>query len=189
MKARTIEALRALAERPGTEAEGIVAREILARYGELGISESSEPWDWEAEFVKQKAYWATLTGDALIEAIRRSVMDNRLRPMPTVWRCACGAVVKVREKCYNYQEHSRIQEEIRRRFKKGDRVLYKHFEWEDAGPGVVTGYVREKPANGDHPWAWLRVKFDRCKNPNQIPVKGAKGWLLTHEPKPLEVEP
>lgn len=42
MKHRTLEALRALAERPGTEAEGIAAREMLARLETKSLGDKPE---------------------------------------------------------------------------------------------------------------------------------------------------
>lgn len=70
MKQRTIEALRALAERPGTEAEGQLAREILARFEGGAIADI--PTNEETvlsvfrDFLRREA-----SSDDLIAALRR----------------------------------------------------------------------------------------------------------------------
>lgn len=175
---RTIEALRALAERTGTEAEGIIAREILGRLELRGELKSEEPYDWEAAIAARQEQWNKLSKDDLLEAIRRSVMEDRARPFPTVWRCDCGAVVPTKSKCENHAEHERVREEIPRRFKKGDRVYYNQHAYTPNDPGVVVGFVKPKLDN----WQWIRIKFDRLKNAQAVPVRSAKGWRLSHHP-------
>lgn len=150
---RKLEALRNLAERPGTEAEGRLAREILARLE----SSSSE--------------------ESLGEILGRF-------GLPTHWKCACGSNVGVGEKCNNQFMHSFIQQNIRDRFKKGDRVYYNRWAYEINDPAVVTGYVKPAKEIGDHPWAWIRLKFDLLKNSRAVPIYSNRGWNLSHEPLP-----
>ena len=148
MSRRKLEALRALAERPGTEAEGIVARQILARLeAKQGIPGR----------VEAKRY------------------DH-------LWECACGSILVVGEKCDNDLVHLDIQDEIRAKFKPGDRVYYNKWAYTANCAGVVAAYVRLKAPNGDHPWAWISVKFDYLKSARQIPIYSAKGWHLSHKP-------
>lgn len=171
MTRRKLEALRNLAERPGTEAEGILAREILAR-----VEAKQPPTD-------ERTFWEILEARAHGEATPEEFAAAMLRQYGTTWTCACGFKVRHGEKCLNlFGTHERIQVEIQTRFKKGDRVFYNCWAYAKNDPAVVVGYVRPKPENGSHPWAWITLKFDKLKSNRQVPIKSSRGWHLSHAP-------
>jgi hypothetical protein len=154
---RRIEALRALAERPGTEAEGRVAREMLKR------AEAKHAQRDPMEAFRD--YLHTGSMDDLGDAIGRSV-------------CDCGTSRPAFTNCQNTAEHERIAAEIRQRFPRGTRVFYNQWAYGANYPGRVTGYSRE--------WNWARVKFDNLKNIRSVPIYSANGWHLSAEPLDTE---
>lgn len=183
MKASTISALRQWAERPDAGPEGIVARELLARHGSTPPTDARPTWDDRRLAMEAKAAEyerGEITQDELLEFMR---WQNQ-QPLPNTWQCACGRMNPISRgvistsQCSNNSEHERIRDEIRSRFKKGDRVYYNYHAYDPNCPGVVTGYVRPKPDN----WGWLCVKMDYLKNSRAIPIKTPNGWALTHEP-------
>ncbi len=158
MSTRKIEALRRLAERPGTEAEGIVAREMLKRFeAKAGISSPS---------------------DRLIPSLRDLL---RRYDIPDVVKCPCGEVRPIGEgPCTNVWRHLEIQTEIRAQFKKGDVVFYNYHAYPKNCPGVIAKYV---PLGRDSTWHWISVKFGHLKHSRQVPIIDADGkWCLTKEP-------
>lgn len=158
MDQNTIESLRRLAERPGTEHEGAVAREMLRRL--------------EAKIPAENR--------GLIPSLRELLKRHGI---PDAWTCPCGAVNSVGDgPCAETWKHLDIQTQIRAKFAKGDRVYYNCWAYPRNCPGRFAAYVKLKPEIGDYPWAWISVKFDHLKQARQIPIISARGWLLSHEP-------
>lgn len=158
MKQRRLAALRALAERPGTPAEGAVAREMLAREEAKRIeqypADQQEKWRLFAEYLR--------TGD--LDIFQRAVS------MPIY--CPCGAE-KRGGACTEPVRHGDIEREIRRRFPRGSRVYYNGWPYPKDCPGTVVGYAT---------WNWIRLKFDHLKTVRRCPIY-KNGWYLSTEPK------
>lgn len=178
---RKLDALRNLAERPGTEAEGKLAREILERL----------EWNRHADKPpEERAHWLAfedymrgiITMDEFLESMRRSVVQESAESPPYSWQCPCGNSVQAGSECRDFMAHENIQAEIRRRFKKGDVVFYNRWAYPLNCPGIVSAYVKPRPENGTFPWAWLSIRFGHLKNSRQVPVFSAKGWHLSLEP-------
>lgn len=184
---RKLDALRALAARPGTEAEGALARAMLARLelkadGFPYVSAAPESIEDLIERFADRMYPGTPYSDEIADAMRRRREWEQAQPLPTHWTCSCGVRCQVGCKCSNTVVHDHIQMKIRERFKKGDRVFYNRWAYPKNDPGTVTGYLKPKLENGDHPWAWLNIKFDRLKSSRQVPIVSSKGWHLSHNP-------
>lgn len=171
MNARKLQALRALAERPGTEAEGRLAREILERYERGGdIQEEDQPLlNVILDLLRHGA-----SKDECFDAIAKNHQLSQSKPFPTTWRCACGSTFKTGGKCSDIAAHDRIAVASMRRFPKGTRVYYNQWAYDRNCPGVSTGYVPD--------WNWIRVKFDHLKTARNIPTYSAEGWHLSTEP-------
>ena len=180
MNQSTIDALRRLAERPGTEHEGAVAREMLrraeAKLREAGDTQAvgeEDLMDLYRRYMRRE-----MSVDAFVEA-----------PRISTWKCPCGTKVRNGEKCANWQRHLEINIEIRNRFAKGDRVLYNYHAYPPDCPGRVSAHVKLKPENGTYPWAWISVKFDHLKGARQIPIIGENGeWCLKHDERAMVEE-
>jgi hypothetical protein len=157
MNRRRLEALRNLAERPGTEAEGQLAREILKR-AEAEPSEAN-PLGRFAQFM------------------RSGSMDD-LRDAVGPKTCDCGTQHPAFTSCPNTAKHADIDAERRARFPRGTRVYYNCWAYSENCAGRVTGY----PAQ----WNWIRVKFDHLKSSRSVPIYSALGWHLSTEPLPRE---
>jgi hypothetical protein len=176
---RKIEALRRLAERPGTEHEGNVAREMLAKLeGQQSKPEAPPP---SAEELYRMFQSGIIDRDAVFDGIRRRNEWDRDNP-PTHWKCACGSTIAVGDKCGMGWYHQQIQSEIRTKFAKGDRVFYNYHAYEPNCPGTVAGYCKMAPENGSFPWAWIRIKFDHLKSVRAVPIYFEGQCRLTHEP-------
>ncbi len=117
--ARTLEALRRLAERPGTEAEGILARETLRR---LSV-DPNRPIPRSLEDLLRAAD-TPMTSEE-IDAIR--IMEEQR--LEAVARAAREAEI-------------RIYERMVRGLKKGDRVYFNRVRYPKNDPGIVS-----KPAD------------------------------------------
>lgn len=156
MNARKLQALRNLAERPGTEAEGRLARELLARYEKKQASKSAD--DHFADYLR------TGSLDDLAQAVGKRL-------------CDCGSRVKPFGKCYNFRKHAEIRRERETRFPVGTRVYYNRWAYTPNCPGTVVGYSR-----GDDSWNWIRIQFDHLKNPRSVPVYSQHGWHISTEP-------
>lgn len=158
---RKIAALRRLAERPGTEAEGIAARAALERLGASDLS-TADPWELFREFLR------TGNMDTLWEATK----DHHI--------CACGAAyARGTPYCSNLTKHWDIQAEIKRRFPLRTRVYYNKWAYAANNPATVVGYS-EKPSN----WNCIRVQFDNLKTTRSIPIFEYDNWHLSTEPIP-----
>lgn len=178
---RKIDALRALAERPGTPEEGILARVFLGRLEAAGVNHEGEQDIWTA--LEAQCRGAMSTSD-LTETLMRWVRARNAQ-RPTHWFCQCGNSIPIQQKCQDTDRHEGIRIQIKERFKKGDRVFYNQQSYvygEGNAPATVTGFVRPKPDN----WAYLRIKMDQHKNSQAAPVYSEKGWLLTHIPRLAE---
>lgn len=180
MSSRKIDALRRLAERPGTEHEGIVARAMLAKL-QAKQAAAGGFRDYEAEYRAAYAAFAErrISLDEFIAATRKHtqwVNDN----LPTEWTCDCGTVLPVGQKCREAWWHLDIQTQIRAKFKIGDRVYYNRWAYAKNSPGRVSAYL--KTHKMEDQWGWISVKFDHLKSSRQVPIFSAKGWHLSHEP-------
>lgn len=175
---RKLEALRNLAERPGTEAEGKLAREILDRL-EVDTPLNLGEWAPWKSFVEYEA--GRINRDGFIERLRRHAQWHREQPLPTTWMCACGQTWDIGIKGGNIKAHAKIQDQIRARFTKGDRVFYNYLAYSQNCTASVAGYVRPTRENGNHPWAWITLKFDHLKNNRQVPIYSTRGWHLSKE--------
>ncbi len=173
MNSRKLAALRALSERPGTEAEGAVARDMLRRLEEKEKSHNRSIWDGLGD-----------GPDDLIEAIRRYAAQHKDRtPEDYQWRCACGIIWPFGQKCKDAEAHAKIQHEIRLKFKRGDRVFYNYWAYPPNCAARVTGYC-DGPVNGSYPWAWIGLKFDHLKSGyRKVPIYTTKGWHLSKDEK------
>lgn len=165
MNQRTIDSLRRLAERPGTEHEGNVARSML----EKALKQPRQP-DEVFHAVLNK--WAS-----------NHYWDTEQEPL---WECPCGDTIYANGKCVNRFRHLEVQTEIRARFKPGDRVFYNYWAYSVNCPGKIAAYIKIKDGTGTHPWAWISIRFDHLKSARQAPIFSARGWHLSHEPLDLE---
>lgn len=186
---KTLDALRALADRPGTEAEGRLARELLDKF----LAKEGKPAS-RSYPAGEESIWSAfeqqcrgdITVNDFIEELRRWENRRQEQPLPNAWVCSCGLLLPIGKKCDNLLRHAWIQTEIRTKFQKGDRVYYNRWAYPPNCPGTVAGYVKLKPSNGDHPWAWITVKFDHLKSNRQIPIVSAKGWHLSKVPLTID---
>lgn len=179
---RKLEALRNLAERPGTEAEGRLAKELLDRL--TAKRADSHPQD-------ERGIWKSFedlcggraTTEQFVEVLRRWEQERRSDPLPTSWECACGNRLPIGvNKCPAWMRHLEIQTEIRLRFSKGDRVFYNYWAYSENTPATVAAHVKVDRENGSYPWAWISLRFDHLKRARQVPIHSAKGWHLSHQP-------
>jgi hypothetical protein len=157
MNRRRIEALRNLAERPGTPAEGALAREILERH-EGKQSQRSQ-------------------NDAFCDYLRsgeRSDLDHACYTST----CRCGNVYPRKNDresdCPMTDRHALILAEKLKRFPRGTRVYYNYWAYGENCLGTVTGPSKD--------WAWLRIKFDNLKQARKCPIYSEFGWHLSIEP-------
>lgn len=175
MTARKLAALRNLAERPGTKAEGDLAREILKKY-ESYVQPKTEDFDyWQAFRLHMRGQMST---EDFLDALKKYAN----RPVPTVWTCACGTMSPAGQKCQRNDLHGKIQVNIRDRFKKGDCVYYNYWAYPLNQPATVTGYVVDSKQ-----WNWIAVKLVGRRRSSkdvyrQIPIYSAKGFHLSHAP-------
>lgn len=159
-----IEALKRLAERPGTPHEGEVAREMLKRLQSAAV-DIDETEDSE---------------NALSQYLKREISIDEFIRRCKVTRCPCGSIHDVGGKCGNWQRHLEIQTEIRAKFQRGDRIVYNYWAYPKDCPGKVAAYVKLKPENGTYPWGWLSIKFDHLKSARQVPVWDKDGLCIKH---------
>jgi hypothetical protein len=166
---RRLEALRNLAERPGTEHEGIVARAMLKR------AEAKAP-DLARDYLENVRAFGR--GDITFS----EYLNRTQQTSPAMWSCPCGDTIYMNGKCLNQFRHLEIQTRIRAVFSRGDRVFYNFHAYPRNCPGKIAAHVKLQQDNGTYPWAWVSVKFDHLKSARQIPVLNEKGeWCLTKE--------
>lgn len=151
---RKIEALRNLAERPGTEAEGILAREMLARWE----SKKSIPVD---------------ALDKFSDFLRTGHIDDLAKAVGYK-TCDCGNCHPAFTSCPKTQLHQQIDSEKRILFPRGSRVFYNRWAYRKNCPGTITGYSID--------WSWMRIKFDHLKNSRAVQIYSQKGWHLSTKP-------
>lgn len=169
MNARKLQALRNLAERPGTEAEGQLAREILARYeGKRG---ADIPTD-------EAGAWAAFRAHMRGETDTSEFIDQMRRYRAT-WEnltvsCDCGSPRPFKGRCDNTDRHEAIRIEARKYFPKGTRVYYNKWAYKRNCAGVSTGHQSD--------WGWMRVKFDYLTSARNVRVFSEHGWHLSTEP-------
>lgn len=118
MNDRTLDALRSLAERPGTEQEGIVAREKLAAL--------------EAKRVGQ-------------ESANRPL--HFYESIPTHFTCPCGMIVPCGSECGSKVRHDSIRKAMRVLFPKGARIYYNYWSGSVNTVGIVVDYPRPTSYN------------------------------------------
>lgn len=109
---RTIEALRALAERPGTEHEGIVARQMLERLSRVTTEDDFTPF---RRWLRRE-----ITLDELVQAMN----PTRLTPEEQL----------VVDEADKIKHRASIRQQIHDRFRPGDRIAL------GKRRGVVAGY-------------------------------------------------
>lgn len=157
MSYRRLAALRALAERPGTPAEGAVAREMLKR---------AEAKKREQYPDGERSRW-----ELFKEYLRTKDLDTLNRAMAMPSYCHCGAELRGTA-CTAPWRHIEIDREMRRRFPVGTRVYYNFWAYPKDCPGTVVGYGT---------WGWIRIKFDHLKRERRCPI-WRNGWQLSTEP-------
>lgn len=177
MNSRKLQALRNLAERPGTEAEGQLAREMLDKLDAKRFAD--KPAD-------EVAAWKLLD-DLFSNAIGTSEFIDGLkrwaeRDIPPEWTCACGRTLRAGDRCEDAARHSAIQAQILENFKRGDRVYYNFHAYTKNCPGFVAAHIKSRRLNGTYPWAWISVKFDHLKSARQVPIYSEGKLCLTKEP-------
>lgn len=114
MTSRRLQALRNLAERPGTEAEGNLAREILARIEK----DPRDPLDDFRDFLRSGS----------LNDLARAVGDHV---------CDCGTRYPAFTKCPNVSRHEELRAEALRRFPRGTRSYYNKWAYSRNCPCVV----------------------------------------------------
>lgn len=153
MNRRKIQALRNLAERPGTEAEGIVAREMLAKL------ENKSP------------------EEDLISRFRRFLRTGNLDDLPEgnpLWQCVCGTISHRGQPCSTFWRHHEIKREMETRFPVGSRVYYNYWAYNENCSATVIGY------SGD--WNCIRLKFAHLKSRRNVPIYRHGYWHLSLDP-------
>lgn len=158
MNPRKLQALRNLAERPGTEAEGAVARAMLAK-AEAQRSPEDQFLDKFRDFLR------TGSRDDLAKAV-----GDKL--------CDCGTRYAAFTICENFAFHARINRELREKFPVGARVYYNRWAYAVNCPAMVAGYSTE--------WHGIWLRFEHLKNRRNVPVYSAAGWHLSRHPVDAE---
>lgn len=171
MNAATLDSIRRLAERPGTEHEGIVAREMLKR-----LEGKQTPLD------RAKRSFAEQLTNHRLKDLDELLREHGISPIVT---CPCGTKRKIfTGPCTNHKRHSEIYLKIIETFSRGDKVYYNYWAYPPNCPGVVAAHVPIGRENGTFPWAWISVKFSHLKSARRIPILNDAGeWCLTKEPK------
>lgn len=146
INARRIAALRALAERPGTPAEGEVAREKLARIE----SKQTRPVNASELF----GFFASYLRNGCMEDLQKAVNNSVCN--------ICGKVFPRGLACPNQSEHFKAHSEMYKIFPRGERVYYNYWAYPANCPAVVAGYSADL--------GWIRLKFDHLKNTRSVPI-------------------
>lgn len=157
-RASRIEALRRLAERPGTEHEGLVARKMLKR---LKAKTATKP---EPDSVPAKYRMAEFWNGG----------------NPVVIQCHCGEMFTSRTPCEQSSRHERIRAEILSRFAVGDRVFFNRYGYLlNAAANIIK--VFDKAADK---WNSVQLKFEGSGKTKAITVLAYSiyGWHLSKSP-------
>lgn len=144
--ARRIAALRALAERPGTKAEGEVAREKLARI------ESKQPRPVNAS--ELFGFFASYLRNGHMEDLQKAVNSSVCN--------ICGKVFPCGLECPKKTEHFQAHAEMHKMFPRGARVYYNYWAYPANCPAMVAGYSADL--------GWIRLKFDHLKSTRSVPI-------------------
>lgn len=161
MNNRKLQALRNLAERPGTESEGKLAREILDRLERKLPEDDSEATRW---------FWFE-------KYLRTRDMSDLEKACSFPNYCDCGASYRT-PKCENLTLHSKIRSQTVELFPKGTRIYYNRWAYEPNSPGIVMGY----PRDAERLWNWMRIKFYSLKSARNVPVYSRSGYHVSIEP-------
>lgn len=166
--ARKLAALRNLAERPGTEAEGKVARAMLEKltgreYAPprppaperpiTGGRFNGEVW----EFLQPDGTWSTKPAWSTRPAQPRPKAPRK-KPAPP----------KVPE---YFRDKVKLAMKVRQRFPIGTTVYYNAPGWASNSMGTVTGY---RPAGYK-----VRVWFDQMGGVKEVDACSSRGWHMT----------
>jgi len=154
---RKLQALRNLAERPGTEAEGVLAREILERL-EAKQTPEEHVWSKFRDFLRS----GNLEGLAAATGGGDTV-------------CDCGNRHPRLTLCVRLDLHTIVAQEIQDRFQRGARVYYNYWAYPANCPATVTGYSASS-------FCSIRLKFDHLKNPRSVRIYRAGRWHLFTQP-------
>lgn len=160
----TLEALRRLAERPGTEHEGNVAREMLRK---LEAKLADEPED-ESPLIR---YLRTNDMDGFLSAIRRTGGRWKVR-------CSCGAEHNNDETCRDVIRHEAIRMDIRVKFPLDSIVYYNYHAYEMNAYAMVAGYPIPKLGN----WGWIRLKLAGLQSVRAVPIYSPLGYHISLKP-------
>ena len=172
MNQDTIDALRRLAERPGTLAEGEAARAALKR-----LEGKIKPPPGQRNPILDAA------------ASFSAAMSKVRKESAPIAFCPCGSG-NLAGKCSDRNRHLGIQKDIRGFFKKGDRIYYNYDAYPRDCPGKVASFsaIWDKicmdpgKENGTFPWAWALIKFDHLKGLRRVPVWDQYGCCLSRKP-------
>ena len=157
---RRLNALRNLAERPGTPSEGAVARRMYER------EKAKQPKSTlDAKFGKFADFMRSGSMDDLADAVGPHL-------------CDCGTPCRAFTKCGNHARHEQIRTEIKERFPRGTRVYYNKWAYDANCTATVTGYPDDPTL-----WNWIKVKFDHLKSGYRtIPIRSEHGWHISTAP-------
>ena len=114
---RTIAALRALAERPGTPAEGALAREILARL----TGRNDDEYQPLRDYLRRE-----ISLEDLLNSLRAQMPEDMTHEEAAFARgeqCACGAHYPVGGRCPGAR-HETIRLELINRFPVGSEIQF-----------------------------------------------------------------
>lgn len=163
--ASRIEALRRLAERPGTEHEGAVAREMLRKLIDKQFqSEELRKFTHVRDILDNWEAWS----------------DARLGTVMAT--CPCGTDYEMfpnKQSCWNLDKHIAYKIEISKRFPVGSTAYYSCWAYE---PNDECEILRRTPKAASDDWRWVRVKFKRLKTSRTIPIISELGFHLFSEP-------
>lgn len=155
MSRRKLDALRALADRPGTPAEGEVAREMLRKL------EAKQQAEARVQKNPYRPFSDIVQPGDIFEFMRRSGRMHQNTSSHT------GSAV-------NSMFTDAILAQREHHFPKGTRVYYNKWAYKENCPGVVVGYSKQ--------YNRMRIKFDHLKTVRSVPVHGPNGWHISKKP-------
>ncbi len=152
---RKIQALQNLAERPGTEAEGRVAREMLEKLTGKAYSPSPPSTTAQRPQYYSNDYFAKRARDAA-ESARKARQSPPRKPEPSY-----------------VGDRLKLAIEVRERFPIGTKVFYNAPGYPPNASGIVMGFQRAGHC--------VTVAFDFDGETAQIPACSSRGWHLTKQ--------